>query len=269
MQKMNMQTYKDYEIRDASVRIDIDYESNMGIYGDSFWSTISNGTYESVTFDFLENLHKSGYEYFIDIGAATGCMSLYAASTGLKVVSVEPQEMVYAALEKNLALNPSLSSRISLVYALVSKSQDLNSLSESFTPGAAGPIASGVLTSNSITIKQLLELCEPQSKVAIKIDIEGAEFPLFRDKRTIDFLSNRKPLIYIALHPGFKTPLKNNASYLSRFFWRIQASRDVIHFYSAISSKANIYIASTNKQINLLGFFGALSRDEKDYLLVF
>jgi FkbM family methyltransferase len=266
---MNMQTYKDYEIRDASVRIDINYESNMGIYGDSFWSEISNGTYESVTFDFLENLHKSGYEYFIDIGAATGCMSLYAASTGLKVISVEPQEMVYAALEKNLELNPSLSSQVSLVYALVSKSQDQSSLSESFTPGAAGPIASGVLTSNSITIKQLLERCDPQSKVAIKIDIEGAEFPLLRDKRTIDSLSTRKPLIYIALHPGFKRPLKNTSSFLSRFFWRIQASRDVIDFYSAISSKANIYIASTNKKVNLIGLLSALSRDEKDYLLVF
>lgn len=261
--------HKEFKIRDTPVKIDTNHESKMGIYGDPFWNEISNGTYESVTFDFLENLHKSGYEYFIDIGAATGCMSLYAASTGLKVISVEPQEMVYVALEKNLALNPSLSSQISLVYALVSKSQDRISLAESFTPGAAGPIASGVLTSNSITIKQLLGLCEPQSKVAIKIDIEGAEFPLFRDKRTIDFLSNRKPLIYIALHPGFKTPLKNNASYLSRFFWRIQASRDVINFYSAISSKANIYIASTNKKVNLIGLLSALSRDEKDYLLVF
>ena len=266
---MNMSPFNDYKIRGASVRIDINYESSMGIYGDSFWSEISKGTYESVTFDFLENLYKSGYEQFIDIGAATGCMSLYAASTGLKVISVEPQEIVYAALEKNLELNPSLSSQISLVYALVSKSQDRSSISESFTPGAAGPIASGALTSNSITIKQLLEQCNPLSKVAIKIDIEGAEFPVLTDTTTINFLSNRKPLIYIALHPGFKRPLKNNASYLSRFFWRIQASRDVIDFYSAISSKAKIYVASTNKKVNLLRLLSALSRDEKDYLLVF
>jgi FkbM family methyltransferase len=266
---MSTSTFNNYKIRDASVRIDINYESSMGIYGDTFWSEISNGTYESTTFDFLENLYNSGYEYFIDIGAATGCMSLYAASTGLKVISVEPQEMVYAALTRNLELNPSLSSQISLVYALVSKSQDRISISESFTPGAAGPIASGKLTSNSITIKQLLESCDVQSKTAIKIDIEGAEFPLLTDKTTIDLLSHWKPLIYIALHPGFKRPLKSNASYLSRFLWRIQASRDIIDFFSAVSSKAEIYIASNKKKVNLLELLFALKRDEKDYLLVF
>ena len=266
---MNISAYSDYRIRDTTVRIDTNYESSMGIYGDLFWSEIANGTYESVTFNFLEKLHKSGYEHFVDIGAATGCMSLYAASTGLKVISVEPQEMVYGALVRNLSLNPSLSSRISVIYALVSKSNDQASISESFTPGAAGPIASGALTSNSVTIKELLAGVGNTSKVAMKIDIEGAEFPLLTDRSTIDFLSERKPLIYIALHPGFKRPLENNASYLSRLFWRIQASVDILEFFFAVSSKAKIHLATTNKEVGLLGLFSALSRDEKDYTLVF
>ncbi len=266
---MKVSKYKEYKIRDATVRIDTDYESNMGIYGDPFWSEISNGTYESVTFDFLENLYGSGYEYFTDIGAATGCMSLYAAATGLKVISVEPQEMVYGALVKNLELNPSLSSQISLVYALVSKSNDQKSRSESFTPGAAGPIASGALTSNIVTMKELLENVGKKSKVAIKIDIEGAEFPLLTDRATIKFLSERKPLIFIALHPGFKKPLRNDANYISRFLWRIQASRDVLDFYFAIYPKGKIYIASNNKKVGLSGLFSALRRDVKDYLIVF
>lgn len=266
---MNISSYKEYKIRDATVRIDINYESNMGIYGDPFWSEIANGTYETVTFNFLEKLQASGYEHFIDIGAATGCMSLYAASTGLKVISIEPQEMVYGALVRNLSLNPSLSSRISLVYALVSKSNDQTSICESFTPGAAGPIASGTLSSNSVTIKELLTGVGNSSKVAMKIDIEGAEFPLLTDRSTVDFLSERKPLIYIALHPGFKRPLKNNASYLSRLFWRIQASVDIFEFFFSVSSKATINLATSNKKVGLLGLFSALSRDEKDYILVF
>ena len=266
---MSMSKYKEYKIRDATVRIDTDYESEMGIYGDPFWREIANGTYETVTFNFLEELNESGYENFIDIGAATGCMSLYAASTGLQVISVEPQEMVYGALVKNLELNPSLSSRISLVFALVSKSNDQSSILESFTPGAAGPIGAGQLTSNSITIKELLDTVGDTSKVAMKIDIEGAEFPLLADRETINFLSERKPLIYIALHPGFKKPLRNNAHYVSRLIWRIQAARDVFDFYLAVSSKANIYVASNNKKVGLLGLLTALSRDEKDYLLVF
>ena len=109
---MNMPSCKTYKIRGAEVTVDIGFESEIGIYADPFWQQIADDQYEKVTFDFLENLHKSGYEYFLDIGAATGCMSLYAASTGMKVIAVEPQELVYSALVRNVGLNPSLESFI-------------------------------------------------------------------------------------------------------------------------------------------------------------
>jgi len=266
---MSISNFEIYQVRDASLRVDVNYETTIGIYGDPFWSEISNGSYEVVTFDFIEKLRDAGYDYFIDIGAATGCMTLYAASTGLNVISIEPQETVYKALVKNIELNPSLTSRISLIYALVSKSKDQISIPESFTPGAGGPISSGILTSNLVTIKELLEKAGVDSKVAMKIDIEGAEFPLLTDKSTIDFLCKRKPIIYLAMHPGFKRPLKTNANFISKFLWRIQASKDVWSLYSSISPRANIYVASNNNKINLLGFFQALMRDEKDYLIKF
>jgi FkbM family methyltransferase len=261
--------YKDYQIRGASIRIDDAYESNMGIYGDHFWNEISNGIYEVVTFDFLEGLQGSGYNYFIDIGAATGCMSLYAASTGLRVISIEPQELVYSALLRNVELNPSIAAQISLVYALVSKSNDKRWITDSFTPGAGGPIASGALTSNLITIEDLLKMTEDDAKVAIKIDIEGAEFPLLTDESTLNILKERKPTIYLALHPGFKKPLKVNANVIQKFSWRILAVKDVINLYSSVSPAARIYVASDKKNVRLLGLLKALMRDEKDFLLVF
>jgi FkbM family methyltransferase len=266
---MNMPNYKTYQIRDAKVTVDIGFESEIGVYADPFWQQIADGHYEKVTFDFIENLRKSGFEYFLDIGAATGCMSLYAASTGLKVIAVEPQELVYSALLKNVGLNPSLESRIMLEYALVSGSNQEISVSEAFTPGAAGPIAWGALSSNSITLVELLQRCEISSKVALKIDIEGAEFPLFANSSTMDYLVERKPLIYIALHPGFKRPLDQDANLFSRIIWRLQATRDVINFYATIARKSDIYIASNNNKVGLVGLVLALSRDEKDYLLRF
>jgi len=266
---MSTPNYESYQIRNSVINIDIAHESKMGIYGDQFWTEISEGSYEVVTFNFLEKLRSSEYLYFIDIGAATGCMTLYAASTGLKVIAIEPQEMVYGALQRNVELNPSLSSRISMVYALVSKSRDQNSISESFTPGAGGPIASGVLTSNLVTMEDLLGMTESDSKVAIKIDIEGAEFPLLTDKLTLEYLSKRKPLIYIALHPGFKQPLKVNANWITKSFWRLQASKDIFDLYRAISPRGIIRVASSNKKVRLLGLLKALSRDEKDFLLLF
>lgn len=267
--EMNLPNHKEYKIRGAEVTIDIGYESEIGIYADPFWQEIADGHYEKVTFDFLENLHKSGFEYFLDIGAATGCMSLYVASTGLKVIAVEPQELVYSALAKNVGLNPSIESQITLEYALVSGSNQEASVSEAFTPGAAGPIASGALTSNSITLIELLQRCPINSKVAMKIDIEGAEFPLLSNVSTMSYLARRKPLIYIALHPGFKHPLVKDSGYLKRLIWRAQAAQDAINFYFTISRKAKIEVASTNRQVGLLGLLIALARDEKDYLISF
>ena len=268
-QDMNMPKYKTYKIRNAEVTVDIGYESEIGIYADPFWQQIADGQYEKVTFDFLENLYKSGYEYFLDIGAATGCMSLYAASTGMKVIAVEPQELVYSALVKNVGLNPTLKSQISLEYALVSGSSQQASVSEAFTPGAAGPIASGALTSNSVTLIELLQRCPINSKVAMKIDIEGAEFPLLSNASTISYLASRKPLIYIALHPGFKRPLDKNSSYTKRLIWRVQAAQDAINFYFTISRRAKIEVAYTMRRVRLLGLLAALAKDEKDYLINF
>jgi len=268
-QDMNLPDHKDYKIRGAEVTIDIGYESEIGIYADPFWQAIADGHYEKVTFDFLESLHTSGFEYFLDIGAATGCMSLYAAATGLKVIAVEPQELVYSALVKNLRLNPELESQISVEYALVSGSNNKESVSEAFTPGASGPIASGALTSNSITLTELLQRCPINSKVAMKIDIEGAEFPLLSNTSTMSYLASRKPLIYIALHPGFKRPLDKKSSYLKRVLWRVQAAQDAANFYFTISPKAKIEVASTMRRVKLLGLLVALAKDEKDYLIKF
>jgi len=258
-----------YKVRGTELIIDVGYESSLDIYGEVFWQGIAAGDYESVTFDFLESLYPNGFEYFLDIGAATGCMSLYAASTGLTVIAVEPQELVYSALKKNLSLNPLLSSKISMEFALVTASHDPAEIPHSFTPGAAGPISSGALTNNLITLDELIRKFPEGKKVAIKIDIEGAEFPLLTKKSTITYLSQRKPLVYVALHPGFKKPLKENSNYLSRFWWRMQALQDVLKFYFSVSQRANIQIAASNKKVGLIGIILALAQDKKDFLLIF
>lgn len=264
-----MPTSREFRVRNASIKIDLEFELSLGIYGAEFWQGVSNGSYEKTTFDFIEEVQKLGFEYFIDIGAATGCMSLFAASTGLKVISVEPQQLVFTALTRNLELNPSLANRITLEYALVQATKVESRISDYFTPGAAGPITSGELSQKSTTLIELLGKCPANRKVAVKIDIEGAEFPLLNHKPTLDYLLTRKPLVYIALHPGFKQPLKQNANSFSRVRWRIQAAKDVINLYLSLSKTAKIQVASTKKRLGLLGLFVALVRDEKDFLLIF
>jgi FkbM family methyltransferase len=266
---MESTSAKHYKVRGKSILVDTEFESSLGIYGEPFWQGVSSGEYESLTFDFIEQLYKNGFRYFLDVGAATGCMSLYAASTGLSVIAVEPQELVYEALSKNIYLNPDLKSEISVEYALVTGSKTISAIHESFTPGAEGPLAAKSLSTNSLTLQDLIEKCSPSSQVAIKIDIEGAEFPLLHDEATLEYLAKRKPLIYIALHPGFKKPLAKNPRFIHKFLWRIQAAQDIISFYFGISKVASISVASKKNKVKLAGLFYALSRDKKDYILTF
>lgn len=259
----------EFRIREMSINIDLGFESSLGIYGPEFWHGVSNGSYERTTFDFIEEAQRSGIEYFLDIGAATGCMSLFAASTGMKVLSVEPQELVFSALTKNLELNPSLATRVTLDYALVQATKEESKHSEYFTPGAAGPISFGGLSNKSITMIELLDKCPKDKRVAIKIDIEGAEFPLFSHKPTIEYLAYRKPLVFIALHPGFRLPLKTKAKFISRSRWRLRAAKDILKFYLALSKYVKFQVAPTKKKVKLIGIFAALAKDEKDFLLIF
>ena len=262
-------TIKDFPIRGKIFKIDIGLEDQLGIYGESFWRSIAVGDYEKITFDYIDWLSAQGYDYFIDIGAATGCMTLYASAQSLKVLSIEPQKAVFDALTRNLELNELLCKNVSQLFALVVPDSNQVNLNESFTPGAFGPISEGGLSEQAISLESLINGIPYGSKVALKIDIEGAEFPLFARKSTLNYLSNRKPLIYIALHPGFKKPLKGNANFISRFFWRIQAFQDVLAFFVSLSTVAELQLASSRRKIGLFGLVFALAKDEKDFLLIF
>lgn len=266
---MNLSSTREFMIRGFRITIDVGYERSLGVYGETFWEGVADGSYETGTFNFIEQIQKNGFEYFLDIGAATGCMSLYAASMDLKVVAVEPQELIYSALMKNIKLNGAISEKISVEYALVSASKEVSASLESFTPGAQGPLASISLSSKIVTLRELLEQFPEDAKVGVKIDIEGAEFPLLADKSTIDYLMDRKPSIFIALHPGFKKSLPGNATFISKLLWRFQASQDVAKFYVKLSKNCEIYIASSYAPVRFFGLMFALWRDEKDYILQF
>ena len=56
----------------------------IDFYGDSYWEKISQKSYEPDTMVFLEN-NVGPLTDFIDVGAATGAMSLIAAKLGSRV----------------------------------------------------------------------------------------------------------------------------------------------------------------------------------------
>ena len=251
-----------------TIHIDTGFESSLGLYGSDFWTSVQESIYEESTLNFIRGLTRDGYKCFIDVGAATGCMTLLAAIHGLKVIAVEPQESVYRALVRNIELNEKLKSQIETEFALVGPQKKVQT-SQIFTPGAVGPLLQSKIANNFLSLIDLIERFTEKESISIKIDIEGAEFPLFQERSTLEFLCKRKPLIYLALHPGFRKPLRQEDGFVKQVVWKLYALIDVLLFYKSVQNYAEICIPSDSKRLKLKGLLYSLWRDNKEFVLRF
>lgn len=69
-----------------------------------FWTDWLPKGWEGDTFRFVDAHVRPG-AVFVDIGAWTGPISLYAASLGARVIAIEPDPVAYDGLSRNVALN--------------------------------------------------------------------------------------------------------------------------------------------------------------------
>jgi FkbM family methyltransferase len=256
-------------IRGNLINIDAAHEDEIGIYGRKFWEDASDGTYEDNTFDFIQSCSNLGYENFLDIGAATGCMTLYAASLGMKVKSIEPQLIVFQALTRNIGLNPAMAESIEARYALVVGEANNPTPEDFFMPGAAGPIAGGKIANDTVSLEELLCDIPTSSGIAIKIDIEGAEFPLLTSQSSIDILRTSQAKLYLALHPGFSRPLDSQPAYIKHLSWRFFALAETVILYAKCLKFAQIKTANGKNKLNMFGFFFRIVRHEKEFQVQF
>lgn len=249
--------------------IDVDYEEKIGIYGQDFWTLINDNAYESETFDFIERTFVPG-AFFFDIGAATGCMSIYAAQLGYEVVALEPQYSVFEALRRNIALNPDLHGKTEIVHALVvsSKSQEGDEISDFFTSGASGPLEGLSDSVKRISMRNLFHRVGSDVRTVIKVDIEGAEFNLLRDVKLLSELKARNSVMYLSLHPGFLTPLRNKSK-LARLVWSAKATLEVTDLYFRLRRYSLIKNNKGTVELGLVGILRHLIRDSRDFQINF
>ncbi|KQS36119.1 FkbM family methyltransferase [Pedobacter sp. Leaf194] len=142
----------------------------------------------------------------IDCGANIGLTSyqLSYAFPNCRIISVEPDFGNYTQLLKNLNGRTNL---LGLNKAIWSEKRMLN-FDYDFRDGQDWSVRttdektlSGVSV-ESITINQILELSGHKVIDFLKIDIEGAEKELFKDKNTSNFLNQTK-FISIEIHDEF------------------------------------------------------------------
>lgn len=142
----------------------------------------------------LEPHHVAG-KVVVDVGANVGAFALWAAAAGAaQVVAVEPVEANAAQLRRNLALNPGLADRVTVVEAAVgpwdgegrmalagddnfpSLTAHLGTGGGKLTPaGTDVGVATRVVTFGALLDAHLM----PGDRCVAKVDIEGGEFAMF------------------------------------------------------------------------------------------
>lgn len=80
-------------------------------------------------------------------------------------------------------------------------------------------------------------------RLVIKIDIEGAEWKLLRDHETIETFQEHKPIVLLAIHPGFHRPFRKlpfGLTLISKSIWHARNSIECYQIFKSIATKGQI-----------------------------
>lgn len=194
--------------------IDLPNKMRVHEYGDT--SVIINEIWHEKSYQNLRDV-KAGDVVF-DIGANQGIFSLYAASKGAKVYSVEPDPTNFEMLQKNIALNE-LEGIVIPIHCAVASASGFLTL---YIPERDGKILTGLITTTksvseqyadmditawrecqvtALRLPELFELHKITKVDLLKIDCEGAELDILSGGAVNDFKIVRH--IIMETHAGY------------------------------------------------------------------
>lgn len=169
----------------------------------TFWDKVAAGAWEPGTLGAVAARVGPG-TLFLDLGAWVGPLSLYAAALGARVIAVEADPRALDQLRRNLAANPELAARVTVVPRAVSPDKQPVRLGARRKPGDS---MSSVLLSGSantwgvdaVTPDELAGMVAEGERLLVKLDIEGGEYALLPALTGI--LSRPDAVILVSLHP--------------------------------------------------------------------
>lgn len=206
-------------------------DPDIDFYGEEFWNRVAEKSFEPDTMVFLENNCDSMTD-FIDVGAATGAISFIAAKLGSRVLSFEVIPSIFEVAQAHLDNNPEICERVTLQNKAVSNHVGVLNLGEDADSKVLSDISKKDLSTLSKTSVEIISLIEEieafhkkNRKLVIKIDIEGAEWKLLSDLKTLKGLSRHNAKILLAIHPGFDRPYRSvpfGLTFLLKKYWQTQ-----------------------------------------------
>jgi FkbM family methyltransferase len=226
MSELKTDSLLEIEINNQKITVDLSNDH----YGAFFWKKMASNQYEPDTTNFIST-SCSELTDFMDIGAANGAMTLLAATKNSRVRSYEPDPKIFSVLTKNVDINKHINKHITTVNSALSNKKS----SIKFQKGKNNQILSSIVftghentEANDLTVLSLLEELDDfhtdlGRNVVLKMDIEGAEWRILNDEKTLQGLAQHKAIMLLATHPGFYRPFKRIIRGLDKFryaYWK-------------------------------------------------
>lgn len=177
--------------------------SERGSAYDRFWDWFESPTWEPDTVEVFSRCLRPDSAY-VDFGAWIGPTVLLAGSIARRVVCVEPDPVAREHLERNLALNESLSRKVRVhgfaiaaadgTAELAAKEDGGNSLS-SLLHRHEAPVS---WTVETVGIQSFLRRGDVAGSDFFKFDVEGAEYEVIPRMRA--YIHANRPSIYLSTH---------------------------------------------------------------------
>jgi FkbM family methyltransferase len=171
---------------------------------DTFWDRFETGRWERETLEALAARIAPGTT-LIDIGAWIGPITLMAAALGATVLALEPDPRAVELLGANIAANPDIGGRITVLNKAAAPSSGRIRLGSPRKPGDSmgSVLATGrgrpEWEAEAITPAEIRHLAGDARRIILKIDIEGAEYALLPALGPL--LAQPAVAAFIAFHP--------------------------------------------------------------------
>lgn len=176
----------------------------------TFWDRVSAGAWEPGALEAIST-HVGPKTVFLDLGAWVGPTTLLAAELGARCLAVEADPQALSELRGNLAANPELERRVTVIGRAVSSTGAPVTLAARRKPGDSmssillacrGDSGRATWQADAVTPAELADLVGPDAPLFIKLDIEGGEFALL--PRCAPLLERRTAptAALVSFHPG-------------------------------------------------------------------
>jgi FkbM family methyltransferase len=170
----------------------------------TFWAKVEAGLWEPATLAFID-AQVDETATFLDCGAWVGPTSLYAAFRARRVMAVEADPAALDQLRRNIAANPDLAGKITVVPRALHPTPGVAIMGARRKPGdsMSSLLLAGAERAwrvEAITPQELAAMLPRDGPLVVKIDLEGGEYRLLPHLGPI---LDRAAAVHLSLHPAF------------------------------------------------------------------